>query len=204
MNDDLENRPEIEMLSQPLMTDEGFVNPACINELNAAIAAMKPTHERLSSDLEWTTLAWTFPQDIVGAFSMWACRLSPYGVPDGLENVCKYLSASIKTVTAWDVNNMALASLCDISRWLHEILMDQGVKEFDAWNVARNIAKDPAAYAARYDDDRRKPDNDFIDLHALLHNVCITIRTERREFKAFNERLESEQAATSYDSPPAG
>jgi hypothetical protein len=88
--------PGMEMLSQPLLTEEGLLNPACMNELEAAIGAAGKTHQRLSGDPEWSERKahWTFRHEITGAFAMWACRQSPYGVPDGLENVCKYLKNS--------------------------------------------------------------------------------------------------------------
>jgi hypothetical protein len=36
------------------------------------------------------------------------------------------------------------------------------------------------------------PDRDFIDLDALLHNVCLDIRLERRASDAFNKQFEEE------------
>ncbi len=189
--DEPENTPEIEMLSQPLLTEDGFVNPACMNELESAIGSMGKTFERLAGDDEWSKSEkqWTFASDIVGAFSMWACRQSPYGVPDGLENVCKYLNAAIKTAVKWDVNGMAELSLCEINRILHEILYEQGVKEFDAWNERKN-GREGIGFTSVYD--QPSPDDDFIDLDALLHNVCITIRNERRTNAAFDAKFDAE------------
>lgn len=188
-----ENKPEIEILSQPLLDSEGRLNPACMNELEAAISGMGKTHERLSGEPEWSERKnqWTFPKEIVGAFAMWACQQSPYGVPDGLENVCKYLHAALQTATKWDTAGMAECSLCDINRWLHEILYEQGVKEFDAWNERKNKREGTGFCSAV---DQPSPDDDFIDLDALLHNVCLTIRNERRKNRAFDEAFEREHA----------
>lgn len=182
--------PEIQIISQPLMTEGGFINPAGMAELEATISSIPPTHIRLSGDPEWTSLHWIFPHDIVGAFAMWACRQSPYGVPDGLENVCKYLHAALKTVSAWETSGMTQASLCDINRWLHEILMNQGVAEFDAWNERKN-KREGTGFSCRFDGPGN-PDDDFIDLHALLHNVCITLRGEWRANDAFDKKFEAE------------
>lgn len=183
--------PEIEMLRQPLLTEEGAINPACINELEAAIAGMGKTHERLAGDAEWSERAkqWTFREDIVGAFAMWACRQSPYGVPDGLENVCKYLNAALKTAFKWDTSGMQELSLCDISKSLHEILMDQGIADFNAWNRCKKGETPEISFTSAFGDPG-DPDYDFIDLDALLHNVCVTIRDERRKDKAFDEAFE--------------
>jgi hypothetical protein len=192
----MENDHEPEMLSQPLTTEDGALNPACMNELEAAIAGMGKTHERLASDDEWSATKdrWTFRSDIVGAFAMWACRQSPYGVPDGLENVCKYLNAALKTAFKWDTAGMQEISLCDINKALHEILMDQGVAEFDAWNRCKKGETPEINFVSAYDGPT-DPDLDFIDLDALLHNVCMTIRDERRKNKAFDDDFEARHAS---------
>ncbi len=182
--------PGTEMISQPLLTEEGFVNPACLAELDAALTGLAPDHERLESDPEWIKGCYTTRSSITGAFAQWACRQSPYGVPDGLENVCKYLHACLATVTDWGQHDMAKMSLCDINRWLHEILYEQGVKEFDAWNERRNKREGHSLTSAF--GGRRDPDDDFICLSALLRNVCITIRDERRKDKAFDDAFERE------------
>lgn len=184
---------KIEMLSQPLMTSEGFVNPAAINELEATISQMGKTHDRLAHDSEWADKKgrWTFRHDIVGAFAMWACRQSPYGVPDGLENVCKYLHAALASCSDWDTAGMTEASLCEISRWLHEVLYEKGVAEFDAWNHCKSGPALDIQFTSSFDGPRN-PDREFIDLGALLHNVCLTIRDERRKNKAFDEQFERE------------
>jgi hypothetical protein len=185
----MNNTNEIETLTQPLITPEGFVNPACMAELEGAISSMGKTHERLRGDPEWDCAKdqWTFPKDIVGAFAMWACRQSPYGVPNGLESVCKYLNDALATVTEWGTAGMAECSLCDINRWLHEILYEQGVEEFDAWNERKN-GRDGMGFSSAFD--QPSLDDDFIDLDALLHNVCLEIRDERRQRRAFDAKFE--------------
>ena len=186
---------DIEMIQQPLMTDDGNFNQACMNELSAAIDNTPKTHQRLSGDPEWSQKKdrWMFRHQIVGAFAMWACRLSPYLVPDGLENVCRYLSACLKTAVDWDSHGMAELSLCDINRLLFEILYEKGIKEFDAWNECKKGNTPDVAFSSRYDG-ARDPDYDFIDLHALLHQVCLTIRGERRESDKFNREFEEDWA----------
>jgi hypothetical protein len=186
-----------EILSQPLTTEDGFLNPACLNELEGAISALAPTHVRLKDDPEWSEKKdrWTFRTEIVGHFAMWACRQSPYGTPDGLENVCKYLFASLKSCTDWGTHDMAEVSLCEINRWLREILYDQGVSEFDAWNRCKVVDTPNLAFASAMDGPS-DPDRDFIDLDALLHNVCVSIRDERRKNKDFNDRFEAEYGSS--------
>jgi len=90
---------------------------------------------------------------------------------------------------------MCEASLCDISRQLYAILYEQGVAEFDAWNRCKVGETPEIQFSCRYDN-RQDPDRDFIDLDALLHNVCLTIRDERRKNKAFDQQFEVEQGKT--------
>lgn len=188
------NEDKIPILKHPLTTEDGTLNPLCMGELAEAIDAFGTTHQRLKDDPEWSIPQWTFRHQITGAFAMWACRQSPYGVPDGLETVCKYLDASLKTAAEWKVGHptegMAEVSLCDVSRMLHEILMDQGIEQFDAWNRCKVGDTPEIQFSSRFDGPG-DPDRDFIDLHALLHNVCITIRNERREDARFDAAFEA-------------
>ena len=190
MSDDLPS--EIEMLSQPLLTEDGALNPACMNELGAAISGMEKTFTRCADDPEWAEPQWTLRDEIVGYFAMWACRQSPYGVPDGLEDVCKYLYASLGSVAEWIGGDceMTKCSLCDVNRWLHEILYEQGVKQFDAWNVAKVGHTPDIQFTCA--GDSIHPDRNFIDLDVLFHNVSLGIRDERRKNKAFDDKFEAE------------
>lgn len=187
---------KIEMISQPLMDSQGRLNPACMNELISTIGAMGKTHERLAGDSEWDLKKdqWTTPSEITGAFSKWACRQSPYGVPDGLENVCKYLHACLLKERKWETSGMEELSLNEISRIIHSILYEQGVVEFNLWNRCRVGDTPDIQFSSRYDG-KKNPDRDFIDLDALLHNVCLDIRDERRKNKAFNDKFDAKHAS---------
>lgn len=180
-----------EMISQPLLTEDGFLNPACMNELADTIRNIPKTHDRLRGDPEWDSKEdkWIFKKDIVGHFAMMSCKLSPYGVPDGLENVCKYLNVALNSCGTWNEFEMQEASLCEINKWLHEILYEQGVEEFDKWNECK-VGSTPDIQFVSSMDGKTDPDRDFISLDALLHQTCVSIRDERRKNKAFDEKLE--------------
>lgn len=172
--------PFDEVISQPLLDSDGRLNPACINEL-------PPTYLRLQDNDEWNTPEWTFWREIVGFLAQWACRQSPYGCPDNLESVCKYLAACLKRDKRFDTLGMGKVNLCEINQLLHEILLD--VPEFLAWNRCKKCKTPEIQFVTAYDGSR-DPDYDFIDLDALMHNVCVSIRDERRQHKADDAAFE--------------
>lgn len=170
-----------EFIDESLFTEDGFINPVAQNKLENAIKNMKPSYERLANDHEWSAKRWTFIKEILGSFAKYSIQLSPYGMPENLEKVLKYLEACLRKSYEWDVvegKHWAQISLCEINKMLHDILGDFNLVL--EWNEKKkDTRRDP--------DD---PDTDFIDIHALFHQVCIDIRTDRREFDRFNEEFE--------------
>ena len=181
---------DIEMLSQPLLTEEGFVNEACLNELNKAIQNAPKSYERLDGDSEWSVKRWTFKKDITGALAKYAISQSSYSCPDNLEDVIKYLDACLEKEVDWEKFGMAELSLCDISKLLYDILYEQRITYFDNWNKSKK-GNVEIQFVSRYSGPEN-PDYSFIDLDALLHNVCLDIRLERRASDKFHKEFEEE------------
>ena len=172
----MKNEPfkdDIHMLSQPLLTEDGFINEACLNELAAAFKSIPKIHDRVQDDPEWTSKRWTTLKDITGSFAKSAVRQSHLSSPLHLAEVVGFLDASLRKSVNWDhwgdEHYAAELSLIDVSRLLYGILYEQGISYFDEWNEG----------------------SPFIDLDALLGNVCIDIRGERRLFDQFNAEFES-------------
>ena len=184
----------IEMLSQPLLTDEGFINEACINELKSTISNIPNIHNRKQDDNEWSRKRVTFKTDITRGLAKYAISQSPYACPDNLEDVIKYLDACLEREVDWGSLDMAELSLCDISELLYSILYEQGFTYFDNWGKAKK-GNVEIQFVSRYDV-KPDPDYDFIDLDALLGNVCLDIRLERRDADSFNEEFEKEYGKT--------
>jgi hypothetical protein len=161
------------IIDEPLLTDDGLLNPVCMAQLDAAIKNMPPTHERLAGDDEWSRKRVTYWREITGYLANWAVRQieehdnTPF--PPGLEKVIGYLSACIRP--KFDQLGYAWMSLCDINRLLHDILYEE--KIIASWNDANVLPG-------------------WLDIDALFHNVCLSIRDERREFDAFNRRFDAE------------
>jgi hypothetical protein len=88
---------------------------------------------------------------------------------------------------------MAELGLCEINKTLWDILKD--FEPFKKWNESK-LGKSDICFISR--DTKPSPDYDFIDLDALLRNVCIDIRQERREDKEFDRKFESQHKATNH------
>ena len=191
----MEKQDDIEFISQPLTTPEGYINEACMNELTAHINNGSKTYQRLASNEEWNNKHYLFVNDITSNLAKWAVKQSPYLFPKGLENVIRYLHACL--VLKADKAGMMYLSLNEISKMLYEILYEQGVEDFDNWNKSKNPT--PAiVFSSRYDN-KPNPDDDFIDLDALLHNVCLSFREEWRAFDKFNKEFEEKYGKLSGD-----
>ena len=104
--------------------------------------------------------------------------------------VIKYLDACLEKEIKWEMVGMAELSLCDISKLLYNILYEQGFSAFDNWNKSKK-GNAEVQFVSRYSG-QPDPDYGFIDLDALLRNVCLDIRMERRGSDKFNEEFEKE------------
>ncbi|KKL84765.1 hypothetical protein LCGC14_1961490 [marine sediment metagenome] len=177
----MNNLPEdTHMLSQPLLTEEGFINSACMNELEATINNMPRTYDRLSNDPEWSIPEIVQVKQITGYFAHWAIRQGdnfPY--PPNLEHLVGYLDACLRkefliigSGERWYEMGWCKLSLCQINKMLFDIL--EGTAEFDAWNTKECLG------------------DNWLDLNALLHNVCISIRDEDRAFRTLSEKIDKE------------
>ena len=184
------------ILSQPLTTEDGFLNPACMNELGATLANMPKTHERLNGDPEWEKKHWIFVNYVTGYLAMWAIRQSPYTYPERLDEVIKYLDACL-TLKA-NKEKMMEVSLCEINKMLYEILYEQGVEAFDNWNKCKKGDTPDISFTSRYDG-KKDPDYDFVDLDALLHNVCISLRNDFRKDDEFDRKFKEEHGSLPWE-----
>lgn len=166
----------IEFLRNSLTTENGFLNEACINELNSLVKNMPKTHERLQNDPEWAEKRITHYREITGHFAEWAIRQlgcisdCEFAFPPHLEKIVGFLHACLRK--HFDKLGYAELSLCDISKLLYDILYEQNISHFDDWNKKEILG------------------DSWLDLDALLHNVCLSIRDNRRAWKEFNEYFE--------------
>lgn len=163
---------KIHTLSQPLLTDEGFLNEACMNELTAAINNVPPIHVRGKDDPEWSTKRWTLLRDITGFLAFAA--IHNIAIDEGGPAIPPKLETAICLVHSYirkhfDTCEMAELSLCDIAKMLHDIIHTEEI--FLRWNDEKYL-------------------KGWLDLDALISLVCNLIKNDRREFDRFNEEFE--------------
>ena len=169
---------DIHILTQPLVTEEGFLNEACMNELAAAINNMPETWERLANDPEWSEKQWIFASHISGYLASAAVHF--YGkCPPNLVQIIDYVAACLfrefeKIEHFKDRDDiMSKLSLCEINKMLWDILGD--LELFKQWNTEEVMGKK------------------WFDLSALLHSVCLDVRRDWRENERFDKKFESDQ-----------
>lgn len=190
----------MENISEPLMTPDGFINPVAIKELEQSIFSTPKTYERLSLDEEWTKKRWLFVKDITSYLAKWAISQSPYPYPEKLDVVVKYLHACL--IRKADESHMINLSLCEINKLLYEILYEDKIEAFDAWNKSKNEGPE-IKFASRYSD-KGNPDDDFIDLDALLHNVCLSLRDDFRRNDEFDRKFKEEHGSLPWEDSTEG
>ncbi len=107
---------------------------------------------------------------VMGALAKWAVRQSPYHRPENLEIVLDKFYALIKGELD-DTPSKYIKkfdSWKELYVWLESRL--KSIPEFLLWNERKNGNQAPYGFSSRYDSP--EPDNDFIDLDALIRNIA--------------------------------
>lgn len=168
--------PDIEMLNQPLLTDEGFLNEACMKEIAGWIANTPETHERLKDDPEWATPWGTTCTEILEVFAHSSIGIFHGQIPPDFHAVFSFLRACLVRDYFPECTDAGLdfrwreMSLCEINKAMWDILGE--LDAFRGWN-----------------DSEKLPDT-WVDTSALLRNVCNVIRWNRRRNVAFDLEFE--------------
>jgi hypothetical protein len=115
-------------------------------------------------------------KEIVGHMACWAVRQHPYGRPEGLYDVTDALCAAAQD---WPVGppSMKMRHMSgsqEIEVWLRSALHEHAVLK--QWNTPRSGHTQPWVFSSRYGGP--KPDDDFIDIDALLRNVALSVWRE--------------------------
>lgn len=103
------------------------------------------------------------PKHLAGIFAMYAVRQSPYLVPDNLAEAVVDFMAGFdceKPVLSWRYP-------LEFSQAVHESIFKSNV--ILKWNERKN-GREGMGFSSRFD--KPHPDDDFIDLDALVMNIC--------------------------------
>src|SRR3990167_7513030 len=111
-------------------------------------------------------------RNILGEIANWAVRQSPYHRPDNLEIVLDKFNKIIALVPEYP--SMSYSQIRELLDELKEI------PEFMLWNERKNGNQSQYKFTDRYSG-KGNPDDDFIDLDALIRNVANSIIREGTE-----------------------
>jgi hypothetical protein len=130
-----------------------------------------------------------------GALAMWVCRQSPYRSVGGVDAVTSALavyalnepSSSGGDATWFGPHECRMREFAcegDLRRWLVAAISMH--PQMTVWNTPRNNSNRSFVFASAHH--APSPDNDFIDISALLRNVARTAWLECEDERGWNSR----------------
>ena len=116
--------------------------------------------------------------NILSEVAKWAVYQSPYSRPDNLEIVLDKLNNGFGK---WSNDNLGWEKFTykNLRNYLDKEL--KRIPEFLLWNERKNGNQAEYKFVSRYSKEEENPDNDFIDLDALIRNVANSI--VRKDFE---------------------
>lgn len=126
---------------------------------------------------------WLFIQDIQGHVAMWAVRQSPYHAPEGLVEALVEFRKRVET--KFDKHGMAQLTRKEVYAMMKENLFS--IPQVAAWNERKN-GRQGMGFCSRYD--QPTPDDDFIDLDALIRNSEVSLFRELDKDFEFGEKFD--------------
>lgn len=111
-----------------------------------------------------------------GHVARWAVQQSPYpqgpdGLPEVLLEVCRrFKERGAKAAGVWFASPARVA----LEPWIQELLLD--IPQVQKWNERKNLREGLGFTSAL--EPEPDPDDDFIDLYALTHNIAGSILAE--------------------------
>lgn len=112
---------------------------------------------------------------LLGVIAKWGIRQSPYHRPDNLETVLDKVHQNVaETFVKADLGFVEFSDEEEVKQFAYKTL--ENIPEWVAWNDRKNGNDSPFGFTSRYD--RPDPDNDFIDLDAMVQNIAREITLE--------------------------
>lgn len=123
---------------------------------------------------------------LYGEIARWATRQSPYHAPEGMvEVLTQFQKNLVKRESENNPHEFPYPGFirADKKTLLHVLKVELLIiPQVQAWNERKNGNNSPFGFCSRYD--KPNPDDDFIDLDALIWNIarsCIQHDHESRE-----------------------
>lgn len=113
---------------------------------------------------------------LLGAIAKWGIRQSPYHKPDNLEVVLDKVHQNTgEFFEKADLGFIGFTDENSVREFVHEALKE--IPEWLAWNDRKNGNDAPMKFTSRYDT-KGNPDDDFIDLDAMIQNIALEVVLE--------------------------
>jgi hypothetical protein len=116
---------------------------------------------------------------LLGFIAQSATRQSPYNAPEGLVEVLIEFKQRIKDYTFDNQDDFISADRSFLNNLLKKELLT--IPQVEKWNERKNGNKSPFGFCSAYD--KPNPDNDFIDLDALVMNITRDCIKHDQEFR---------------------
>ncbi len=133
-----------------------------------------------------------------GHLAMAVCRQHPYRSVAGVDEVGALIDARAKAEDWLGTDELRMKDFADwleVEKWLVSVMWDH--PQLTAWNTPKSQHGAQVVFSSRYGGPR--PEDDFIDIHALVRNVALSAWREGEWEDDSNRRTD---AAISNTQPP--
>jgi len=107
---------------------------------------------------------------LLGELARWSINQSPFYVPENLEIVLRQVSDLLPTYE-FNTDGYKFIKKNEFHKWFFNIITQ--IPEVIKWNEPKNGNKTLFVFCSRYD--RPKPEDDIVDLSALVNNVKLQL-----------------------------
>lgn len=157
------------------------------------------TQEEQPKDTKSVPLYLTQGQ-FLGTFAKYAVSQSPYHRPDDLERVLDELYDKTGIIFSAAPMGVAKFKSTEELRDVYEQSL-AGFKWYELWNDRKNGNDAPFQFTSRYEDGSTNPDDDFIDLDALIGNVVRELERENADIQGIDLVATDTEANKSSSNP---
>lgn len=143
-------------------------------------------------------------KNLLGEIANWGIQQCTTKLPFELEKTLLLVNEALKDKFSESKYGFGFVDFeyDELKDFLKKVLMP--IPEFYKWNLTKmeydkgidvdSPTRAPFTFTSRYDNSPEECDHDFIDLGALIGNVCNAVKWDYERNKAFDEKFEKEHA----------